>query len=65
MICPFLLTRRLILNGLPHMLTAVKPNSDHIIDGLLPMADIVDRILEEIEAEFKVRVMNDEELSSR
>ncbi|WCR28234.1 hypothetical protein L3476_05640 [Paenibacillus thiaminolyticus] len=47
------------------MLTAVKPNSDHIIDGLLPMADIVDRILEEIEAEFKVRVMNDEELSSR
>ncbi|MGG4396483.1 hypothetical protein ABEX25_19445 [Paenibacillus thiaminolyticus] len=47
------------------MLTAVKPNSDLIIDGLLPMDDIVDRILEDIEGKFKVRVMNDEERSSR
>ncbi|MBG9796127.1 hypothetical protein ABD76_28360 [Paenibacillus dendritiformis] len=43
------------------MLSAVKPNSDFVIDGSLPVDDIVKRILDETEARFKVRVMNDKE----
>jgi len=43
------------------MLTAVKPNSDLIIDGSLPAVDIVERILNEIEARFKIRALHDKE----
>lgn len=43
------------------MLSAVKPNSDLIVDGSLPVDHIVERILDEVEARFKVRVRNDEE----